>query len=42
MWRMAAHGPIGPVLNAHVINEAKKLAPAGFGWWSDPIEEVVQ
>jgi hypothetical protein len=40
MWRMAAHGPIGPVLNAHVINEAKKLAPDGHGWWGDVVQET--
>jgi hypothetical protein len=37
---MAEHGPIVPVLNAHVIEAAKKLAPVSLGWWGDSIEEI--
>jgi hypothetical protein len=40
MRSMAQHGPIVPVLNAYVINEAKRLAPDEFGWFSDPIQEI--
>jgi hypothetical protein len=40
MRAMAEHGPIVPVLNAYILNEATKLAPAGFGWFDDPIVEL--
>jgi hypothetical protein len=39
LWRMALHGPVGPVASAHILNEATKLAPAGFSWHGDPIIE---
>jgi hypothetical protein len=40
LWRMALHGPVGLVANAHIVNEATRIAPAGFGWWGDAIEEI--
>jgi hypothetical protein len=40
LYRMALHGPVGLVASAHILNEATKLAPAGFGWWGDPIVEL--
>jgi hypothetical protein len=40
MVEMAKHGPLGLVLNAHLINEARKFAPDGFGYWDDPIREL--
>jgi hypothetical protein len=43
LWRMAAHGPIGPVLNAHLANQAKKLAwTPRFDYWGDPVEELTE
>jgi hypothetical protein len=40
LWRMSLHGPVGLVASAHILNEATKLAPAGFGWWGDEIAEI--
>jgi hypothetical protein len=43
LWEMAAHGPIGPVLNAHLANQAKKFAwTPRFEFWDDPIEELTE
>jgi hypothetical protein len=40
LWRMAQHGPVGLVASAHILTEATKLAPAGWGWHGDPIAEL--
>jgi hypothetical protein len=40
LWRMSLHGPVGLVASAHILNEATKLAPAGFSWHGDPIIEL--
>ena len=40
LWRMSLHGPVGLVASAHILNEATKLAPAGFGWHGDEIAEI--
>jgi hypothetical protein len=40
LWCMALHGPVGLVASAHILSEATKLAPAGWGWWGDPIAEL--
>jgi hypothetical protein len=37
---MAEHGPVGLVASSHILNEATKLAPPGFGWHGDPIVEL--
>jgi hypothetical protein len=37
LWDMAKHGPVGLVANSHILSEAAKLAPVGFGWWGDEI-----
>jgi hypothetical protein len=40
LWRLAQHGPVGLVASAHILNEATKLAPAGFSWHGDEITEI--
>jgi hypothetical protein len=40
MVEMAKHGPVGLVVNSHVLNLANKVAWSGFGWWGDPIHEL--
>jgi hypothetical protein len=43
IWEMSMHGPIGPVLNAHVANKARKLAwTPRFDYWGDPVEELTE
>jgi hypothetical protein len=43
IWEMSMHGPVNCVLNAHVANEAKKLAwTPRFDYWGDPVEELTE
>jgi hypothetical protein len=40
LWELAKSGPLGLVASSHILNEATKLAPVGWGWWGDPIVEL--